>query len=502
MPGQTDNPNILAAANQIVVALNEIAGKISDLPSNSDLLETIGDNIDLHRVGTESGLTAIIAAIGDNGTELQTSLGTINTTISEGLTALDTTVGDRLTATNSNLIDINGTMEDCCTGMQQYFGLMVDAIRNIRLQPSSGNGGSDTGGPFLDEPEIDTGDPGYDPPPDEYKCKASNYIFDYIWYMLGVFSGLNSYRATITEVAAIAIISPIVLAQGLAVLTGVGLPAAVAAGILEGLVYGVVTVFNWRFFIYFEDLRNELEDNREDLICQLYQAAVADSKEGVKAAINNFIADVMDGIITIDHGLQLTLRHQQAIDYVLRRVVYLLASNFLINKLFEVSPVVEVYAGEMYDIGPMQSCGDCEEPGDTGVYDFTISEYNWELEQTLCLPVSGGVWTAGQGYQASTGQTSSTARVVIDQQVTHSVDNVRVTFSCSGFIRPNFMVYSADALAGPYSQAGPTIQGGTGTYQILEATNLSLVDKYIRVAVEQFQNYPYVTLHRVEYFED
>lgn len=502
MPGQTDNVNLLNAANQIIVALNEISEKIDGLPGNGDLLEAIGDNIDLHRVATETGIASIVAAIGDNGAETQAVLATINNTIGSGLTSIDDTIGDRLAATNSNLVTIHDAMAACCTETQQNLSLLIEAIRNIRLQPGSGGNG-DTGGPYQDEPVIDTSDPEYTPPTDPYKCKAANYVFDYMWHFLGVIAGMNTLRANTSQGAA-ATISAIFIggAQLIGVVELAGLPATVVLGVVAALHQLLVTSINWSIFIYFQDLQNELTDNREELICQLYQAAISDSPQAAKDALNNFLSDVLDGVITIDHGLNLSLPAIQLLDFTLRQIVSLLAGNFLINKLFDVSPVVEVYEGELYDIGPMVSCDDCEEPGDTGVYDFTVSQYNWQLNQALCLPVNQAAWTGGQGFQVGSGDTSTTARVTIDQQVTHTINNIRVTFSSNGFILPTIAIYAADTLGGQYIQIGPTISGSQAGYQIIEITGLNIIDKYVRVEVSQFQNYPYVTIHRVEYFEN
>lgn len=449
MPGLTNNTNLLSAANQIIVALNEIASKILDPEDQAGYLSAIGT----------------------------------------GLTTLDTTVGNRLSATNTHLGNIYDEMASCCAGMQAQLQGIISAIQNIRF-PTSTPG--DSGGPYLDEEEIDTTSEDYEPPPDPYKCRAANYTFDYMWKTLGMIAGASNMTMAVSTGAATVLFGSI-----LAFLSFTAPPAAIIAALIVTLTELLIGTRWWMIYTYFEDMQNEFEDNRQELVCQLYQAALAGSQEQAKAAINNFVDDVIDGVVTIDHGLNLTTPQQQLLDTAIRAVVNRLAGNFAINKMFTINAEVDVYNGEMYDMNPMIDCADCDDEEDTGVYDFEVSDYNWVLKTSLCIVEANAAYAVGTGFSCSNPSNSSETRVVIQQTVPHTVDNLRFTFTSIGFIGATVLISVADEYDGEYSEVGRIENMQPGTY---EKTNLGIVEKYLRVYLLQFQNQPWAIIKKIEYY--
>ena len=105
MPGLTNNTNLLAAANQLIVAVNELSSRVS--PDGSSIHGAI------------------------------------------------TQVGSNLSTINGTLTDTNSIIEACCVGMQAKLEGVISSIRGIRLSGGGGGGlPTDGGGPFIDEPEI------------------------------------------------------------------------------------------------------------------------------------------------------------------------------------------------------------------------------------------------------------------------------------------------------------------------------------------------------------
>jgi len=323
MPGLTNNTTLLAAANQIIVALNEISSQIV-LGDLSDRLAPDGQSI--------------YAALGTVGDQIEAQTTAIDTDFSNLVTSTDT-ISTKLTTTNEGLSDINSSISTCCVNLKTKLGEIVTAISNIRFP--SGGGGSvglpgDIGGPVLDEPPADVAEE----PMDDYACTAANYVW---WYMNDVLlnlSALNNTRAGLTE----SVVLVLLTASLAAIFSVVGAPAGIISSVLMALVGVVVTIQNWYIFLYFEDLSNEFEAGKDQLVCDLFNAAKANNPTGAKAAIDAFIDAAVDGVVTIEHPeVDIPAPYFGLFDASLRTICKALAGYYLLNKMFDFDADVEAW---------------------------------------------------------------------------------------------------------------------------------------------------------------
>lgn len=349
MPGITTNTTLLAAANQIVVALNELVAKPSGsqgtdvsqivaaltfnnkgLAEYASMLETNGDTLN-------ENITLISDAIEAQTTLQETrsiaEVTALNTNFDNLITSTDT-ISTRLTATNSALLGINDQLEECCIGLQARLGEMITAIRNIRLLTPSGVPG-DGGGLFLDEPPIPPGSISNNVTVDVEACRRANWAYDYTANFLEECSHLNDIKnSTMTVVYTVV--------SGL--FAGLAIPSTVFAVIVGGIVELATNFNGWGFAQYMGDLRDEFEANKDEIICEFYNYIKTKNYDGVK---NLFYEKTVDAVIIMTDTSGLSQVLKDALNYSLPAIVQALNSNFFANKVFDEADVdIEAYTPE------------------------------------------------------------------------------------------------------------------------------------------------------------
>lgn len=343
MAGLTDNQNLLSAANQLIKAVNDLADKVGVTDISS-----IADAIEAQTTMLETRSVAETEAQNTNFADLVESVGSVSVTV-------DT----------SGLVNAIST---CCSNINSKLGLMIAAIKSIRLVTSGGGGGGTSGVsgvPILDPPPIIPEDPGQ-PPTGEVdleKCKAANYVYwTIIYYLRFISTYQNFVYSLINESNVEAII------VGALVATLIAPPVALLEGIAVGLVSLLMLSGNWAITAYFGYLADSLEEVKEDIICNLYTAQDADEARNY---IHSLIDDRIDAVAAIPveavwgpMGFPLTL-----LKLTLAQVAKYIAGNYLVNVLFDPSPDVE--AAEIPDAIECDVCG-C-----TIRFEFTESVEGW-----------------------------------------------------------------------------------------------------------------------------
>lgn len=358
MPGLTNNTTLLAAANQIIVALNEISSQIV-LGDLSDRLAPDGQSIYAALGDVGDQVEAQTIALGTDFGNLVTSTDAISTK----LTAIDTDLGSlvtstdaistQLTATNEGLADINSSIATCCVNLQTKLGEIVTAIGNIRFPSLGGGTGVDVGGPYSDEPEIT---PPVDPPVDVTACKGAYFVYDYMMGFLDMLNGASSSGLDWHENVAIPTLVVVLGAIPL-----VGIPAATIIGIINIILSMLLSLESWKVMTYFGELKRLLEEQKQDIICDLYNAIKSNSPTAVKNVFYTYttgaVSQVVELVVT---GLPSPLP-----DYArnllingLPAIVSAVMGNYLVNKVFDEGDTeIEAY----------EASGDCDTCGQTPV---------------------------------------------------------------------------------------------------------------------------------------
>lgn len=188
--------------------------------------------------------------------------GEINVTLPEGAIQVNVTIPE-------NAIQVNCSGGGGCGGCN-----------------TCGGGGDVTS--VNDGPQVVQPDPNEDPPPDgfpdwntynSYKCQAANYVFDQYVGSIRNWGGLFGLTGGLT----------IAVIVGLLLLTvpPVGLTAILSAlGILFGIDVGL--------FANFTEVANDLEDNRDDIICQLYQSTDTGEAKTILTTETDEVIDNLD----------------------------------------------------------------------------------------------------------------------------------------------------------------------------------------------------------------
>ncbi len=331
MAGSTDNSNLLAAANQIIVALNDISSLLSG--GDNEALTRIGDAIEAQTTMLETRSIAETEAHNTNFASLVESVDGIS-----------------LNVDASGLVS---AIQSCCTNINSKLGLMIAAIKSIKLVTSGGGGStSGVGGvPILDPPPIIPDDPGQ-PPTGEVdleKCKAANYIY---WSIVSALRSISTYQNFTYSIINESNIEAILI--GLLVASLATLPIAGLEAIAVGLVSLLMFAGNWAITAYFGYLADSLEEVKEEIICNLYTSQDADEARNY---IHSLIDSRIDAVAAIPLevvwgplGFPLAL-----LKLTLAQVAKYIAGNYLVNVLFDPSPDVE--AAEIPDAIGCDVCG-------------------------------------------------------------------------------------------------------------------------------------------------
>jgi hypothetical protein len=263
MPGLTNNTTLLTAANQIIVALNElVAGGIAITLDAGDLVDAIGSLEEqfIYRAGEdEQDLATIAHLINDKIADIR---------------------DDVLSLDNKGLAQVLyelpiPSLTEAVEGLELVANCSPDV--NLTCSPDvivNTGGGEEIGTQPPSYPGEQGGDPpaGWEEPQEtayDRKCKVANHIFDGLYSVVNQFNNVN--LESIIGMGTGAAVGVISLAFA-AVLTG---PIGWAVGVI-GVVTGIILAFV-SLSIDLAQLLTNMTTNKEDLICSLYNSTDAQS---------------------------------------------------------------------------------------------------------------------------------------------------------------------------------------------------------------------------------
>lgn len=212
--------------------------------------------------------------------------------------------------------------------------------------------------PEPEAPELEDPVTG-DPPPDwvdwptynTYKCRAANKIVDDWIQTLTNLATLSGAVAAIGALALAAFFSTSLLSGILVGLMILGFSAFTAAAIIIGALV-LMVLSGAGLLAYFADLGQDISDDKEDLVCQLFDAQ---NPSEAKVIVVGFTLDRAE-LITYDPGDDEVLFQAQ-----LSTIVNQLFGSDVTNKLFELDDEINVYVGDI-------DCDDCPAPSGLGCY--------------------------------------------------------------------------------------------------------------------------------------
>lgn len=325
MPGSIDNSNLLDAANQLIKAVNDLADKVS--PTDVGL---IADAITAQTTMLETRSIAETTAQNTNFTNLIQSVDNVQLSV--------------------NLSGLVSAIQSCCANVNTNLGLIIGAIKAIKLV-STGGGDVITGAPHVDPPPV-IPEPGGSIPGgvNLEKCQAANYVY---WKIVSTLRGISNYQSVITEIVDEATLASIM--TGLLIASAaVAIATAGIEAIIAGLVTLILTAGNKAILSYFDFLADSLEEDKQDIICNLYEAQDANQ---ARDYIHSLIDSKIDAVAAIPvevvwgpMGFPLAL-----LKYTLAQVAKTIAGNYLVNVLFD--PDATVQATEIPDALECDVCG-------------------------------------------------------------------------------------------------------------------------------------------------
>lgn len=233
---------------------------------------------------------------------------------------------------------------------------VVKAINDLKLSVESGNavkivtagcGCTIPPDTIIDPPTApDLGSPATDPPPNgfdtwgeyqTYKCKAANKLVDDLISTInnltsvpGVVAGLSAGLAYMIVQAALFATGSAAIAEGLIAL---GLASASGVAIAISALVALV-VFSAAALAYFLDVASNLGDNKEAIVCGLFNAR---SVEEALTVIQLAVDDAFVGIVGPVEG---------ASD-LMNKAIMAFMGTAVLNSLFEDTPGVSDYVGSV-----------------------------------------------------------------------------------------------------------------------------------------------------------
>lgn len=241
---------------------------------------------------------------------------------------------------------------------------LIPAIEQISIQLGLINGSIQAVGvldgccvPVGSNPEEeapDLGDPQIDDPPEgfvdwptyyTYKCRAANKIVDDWISTLSNLATLSGAVAAIGALALGAFFSTSLLSGILVGLMIIGFSAFTAAALIIGALV-LIVLGGVGLLAYFADLGQGVSDEKQDLICQLFDAQ---SPSEAKTIVTSFTL-AQAALIAYDPGDDDALFQAQ-----LAVIIDALFNPAVTNKLFELDEEIDTYVGDV-------DCNDCTGP--------------------------------------------------------------------------------------------------------------------------------------------
>ncbi len=197
----------------------------------------------------------------------------------------------------------------------------------------------------------DLGDPATEDPPEDwatwaeywtYKCRAANRIADDWIATLNSLATLSGAAGAIGAIALGLFLNTSLLGGILVGLIAIGFSAAAAAAIVIAALIAIV-LGGVGLLAYFAQIGSEMDDNKDDLVCQLFYAT---SPENARQIIVDFTADIASDL-TYDPADDDALFQAQAA--VIANAIF---NDALTNLLFELDEDTDAYEGTV-------DCDDC-----------------------------------------------------------------------------------------------------------------------------------------------
>jgi hypothetical protein len=130
---------------------------------------------------------------------------------------------------------------------------------------------------------------------------------------------------------------------------------------------------------------------------------------------------------------------------------------------------------------------------DTGVYDFSVSEYNWEIDYDASNNGTP-VYSPGCCFQITTDEYPVTPCIFIRQTVPHDVETIRITtWDALTIVDRLVIIYTSDTLEGPRTEVAQRTSDN-GEWQ----TTINVVNKFIHIRAQCFGAND-VRINHVEY---
>jgi len=235
-----------------------------------------------------------------------------------------------------------------CDLMLEKLTELIDAVTSVsatlNLTASISSGccspyGTPPPDAVADEGEIGVGDPpeGFDTweQYQEYKCSQANRIADDWIATIGNLSSIGGIVGVIAGAALAAFLNTSLLGGVLVGVMAVGFSAGTAATLIIAALIALIAG-GVGLFAYFIDLSADMETDKQDLVCALYNAT---SVSGAITAISDFTADIAAGL-SYDPGDDDSL-FQSVVGDIAGAII----NTSVINGLFDGS--LEPYNGEL-----------------------------------------------------------------------------------------------------------------------------------------------------------
>lgn len=359
-----------------------------------------------------------------------------------------------------------------------------------------GGSGGESGSDIIEQPG-NTQQSGYSA---DYKCKAANFIVDFIIETCNGLSTITGLAFTVYE----ALTTTIGIVAGVpAVLGALGITAIIftipewAVIALIAMVAGLLASFGaTAIMALLGRIATELETNRADVICGLYNSSNTDE---AKTVLDDFFNDAID-VVTVDAVPGCGEWTQDKIDqsqyWLINLITYFSTTN-LLNLLFPQTE--DDQTEEITNYTATTPCIDCS---DEGVFDFTIDEQDWLIDEVVSV---NGEYDDVNNYFWGHVEGTGTAILKIyypTEPVT--INTLRMWVYGTGQEIDIINILTADDVEGEWANAYTQVDVSTpglepGGFTIVEFTDLNITNKYIGIYLNRFWAGAAVDIQRVEW---
>lgn len=444
MPGSETNTTIMQGLNELIVSVNDLALVLFDPNNETNVLE-------------------LIEFVGDNVESLRSTLETRS--IAE-TTAQNTNFSDLITAINALTLTCAPTINNNVTIPAQLPPIVIPD-QDIALPPKQP----------ITEPDSLPAEEQLPTKTYDIKCRVANAIHENILtYWQNIYDNDVDDIANLVGTGGVSIVIGAIF--GLLGLM-LSLPVAIVGivlGAVTGLAASLAAEIAWGD-IDADQMINVLTDNGQDLVCALY------------TGYNYYEAKQQYLQVLSDNGLNAS--ECNAIGLILIPDV--------VNNLFGLRSTIMDYYGENfwaaldgYD-SPPYTCDSCSDP-DTGVYDFSLAPYNWEINYSVSNYTPS--YEAACCFKTVTSVPNVTPVICIDQTAPHDVGTITIDVEdYQSATAANVYVDVADTYGGTYTNIHSWT---TGPNRDIVSAAINQTGKYVRVRLQCFAS-PWVKIHKITY---